>query len=121
MLNYLKCDLFLDQIRESDRERLFQLILSDSQLDNEIKTGKKSFEYTLIDTQYQYMEALHKFISSLENRSLKDRVDYVINSINLAIEKTNEYNELFQISNLPSNHLIEWKNALNSFKEKNIY
>lgn len=121
LLNYLKCDLFLDQIRESDREKLFQLILSDSQLDNEIKAGKKSFEYTLIDTQYQYMEALHKFISSLENKSLKDRIDYVINSINLAIEKTNEYNELFQISNLPSNHLIEWKNALTSFKEKNIY
>lgn len=121
LLNYLKCDLFLDQIRDADKEKIFKLILSNSQLDNQIKSGKKSFEYTLIDTQYQYMEALHAFMNSIENLSLKDRIDYVINEIELAIEKTEEYNELFQISNLPSNHLVEWKNALTSFKEKNIY
>lgn len=121
LLNYLKCDLFLDQIRDADKEKIFKLILSNSQLDNQIKSGKKSFEYTLIDTQYQYMEALHAFMNSIENLSLKERIDYVINAIELAIEKTEEYNELFQISNLPSNHLVEWKNALTSFKEKNIY
>lgn len=121
LLNYLKCDLFLDQIRDADKEKIFKLILSNSQLDNQIKSGKKSFEYTLIDTQYQYMEALHAFMNSIENLSLKERIDYVINAIELAIEKTEEYNELFQISNLPSNHLVEWKNALTLFKEKNIY
>lgn len=121
LLNYLKCDLFIDQIRDKDKESVFSLILSNSKLDSEIISGKKSFEYPLVDTQYQYLEALHDFINQIKNLPIKDRVDFVIHSIDLAIEKTKEYNEIFQIYNLSFEHLIEWKQALSSFIEKNIY
>lgn len=121
LLNYLKCDVYLDQIMEHDKEKVFSLILSDCSLDSEIISGKKSFDYTLIDTQYQYMEALHKFLNSMSEMTNEAKIDYIIEYINIAIENTKKYNEIFKVANLPFDHLNEWKEALNTFKSKNIY
>lgn len=121
LLNYLKCELHIDNIREESKNLLYPLILSNTSLDEKIISGKKHTDYLLVETQYQYMECLKSLDKTIEQQqSVNDKINLVNRMINDAISNTTIYNGEFKIDNLSYSHLINWQEALTKFSEKNI-
>lgn len=123
-LNELSIEDHIYLLPKEHKETLLPSILNGSKYDDVIKTGI----YAAIPTNdmfCQYFETMKKLSDDFEQfASIDEKINYLENLINNAIKNVEQYNSL-RIDNpvmkpLVKEHLIDYKHAIEKFKEQNF-
>lgn len=120
-MHELSIDDHIFAIPSDKKDEFYSRILEGTPLDEKINTGNID-EINYNDIYVQYFEVISKYIHNIENcKNIESKINYVIELLDRSLENIQYYNESLQVvRNLTKNHIVQYKEAIDKFIERNF-